>query len=157
MKIMTSKDCSECGHSAHESAVIYCNLCRRVTKLDIREDGKQFIYETVVEVQHSFGYHSNRDGERHAFDVCESCYETKILPLMVIDPSLGNFINPSIEGDEDVCVPAGTYLLVSGQRQTFKYASYMKVADVRYVDIDYPLRPGESLVPRNGMFIIRYP
>ena len=31
--------------------------------------------EEVLSVDHTWGYFSEKDGERHSFDLCESCYD----------------------------------------------------------------------------------
>ena len=47
-----------------------CNGCGR--ELEIQREIPQ---EDVLEVEHSWGYFSVKDGERHSFRLCEACYD----------------------------------------------------------------------------------
>lgn len=49
---------------------MYCNCCKKEIQL---EEG--IIKEGCFSVDHSWGYFSSRDGIRHQFDLCESCYD----------------------------------------------------------------------------------
>lgn len=49
---------------------IYCNACGR--KLRIEND---MVMEGVFPAELEWGYFSNKDGEIHAFDLCEECYD----------------------------------------------------------------------------------
>lgn len=52
---------------------IVCNQCGRELKL---ENG--MVMEGVYQGDVRWGYFSERDGEHHSFDLCESCYERLI-------------------------------------------------------------------------------
>lgn len=49
---------------------IFCNKCGREIKMT---NGRA--EEGVFSVNHTWGYFSNKDGEQHCFDLCESCYD----------------------------------------------------------------------------------
>ncbi len=52
---------------------VVCNQCGRELKL---ENG--IVQEGVFQGEARWGYFSGRDGEKHSFDLCESCYERLI-------------------------------------------------------------------------------
>ena len=56
----------------------YCNSCGR--KLRIQ---KGIPREEALIVEHSWGYFSAKAGERHAFRLCEACYD-RLLRSFVI-------------------------------------------------------------------------
>lgn len=47
-----------------------CNICTKEIKVE-----QEIIKEGCFGVDHSWGYFSSRDGVRHQFDLCESCYD----------------------------------------------------------------------------------
>lgn len=49
---------------------VTCNRCKKEMKV---ENG--IIREGCFSVNTVFGYFSNKDGERHSFDLCEECYD----------------------------------------------------------------------------------
>ena len=49
---------------------IICNACGRELKVE-----KEIIREGYFTADVRFGYFSRKDGMRHAFDLCEDCYE----------------------------------------------------------------------------------
>lgn len=49
---------------------IVCNQCGRELKL---QNG--IVQEGVFHGEARWGYFSEKDGEHHSFDLCESCYE----------------------------------------------------------------------------------
>lgn len=49
---------------------VVCNQCGRELKL---ENG--IVQEGVFSGETHWGYFSERDGEKHQFDLCETCYE----------------------------------------------------------------------------------
>lgn len=52
---------------------LYCNRCGR--KIEVQN---QIIQEGVLSVDYKWNYFSNKDGVRHAFDLCEKCYDEMI-------------------------------------------------------------------------------
>ena len=49
---------------------IICNQCgKEIRVVNGRPEGE------VLSVDHTWGYFSEKDGERHSFDLCESCYD----------------------------------------------------------------------------------
>lgn len=49
---------------------IICNKCgKEIPVLNGREA------EGVFHVEYTWGYFSEKDGERHTFDLCEACYD----------------------------------------------------------------------------------
>lgn len=57
---------------------IVCNQCGRELKL---ENG--MVMEGVYQGDVRWGYFSERDGEHHSFDLCESCYERLISGFLI--------------------------------------------------------------------------
>lgn len=53
-----------------EVAKIICNKCGK----EISVINGHF-KEEVLGVEHTWGYFSGKDGEKHVFDLCESCYD----------------------------------------------------------------------------------
>ncbi len=51
---------------------IYCNCCGALIS---NEKQGQVPKADWLEVTKSWGYFSNRDGKRHHFHICESCYD----------------------------------------------------------------------------------
>lgn len=49
---------------------VICNQCGK--RLGIKQG---MLMEGVLEVKQNFGYFSNKDGQSHAFDLCEACYD----------------------------------------------------------------------------------
>lgn len=49
---------------------VYCNCCGQQMKV---QDG--ILMEGVAPVQIDWGFFSEKDGETHRFDLCESCYK----------------------------------------------------------------------------------
>ncbi|BFL48319.1 hypothetical protein [Lactonifactor longoviformis] len=58
------------NQQAKQLEQVSCNMCGRELKV---ENG--IVMEGVFPVDIVWGYFSSRDGERHSFDLCESCYE----------------------------------------------------------------------------------
>lgn len=57
---------------------VFCNMCGRMLRI---ENG--IVTEGVFPGEVTWGYFSNRDGERHSFDLCESCYEKMIAAFQI--------------------------------------------------------------------------
>ena len=57
---------------------VICNRCGRELKVI---DG--ILQEGAFEASVLWGYFSERDGERHSFDLCESCYENMIQAFQI--------------------------------------------------------------------------
>jgi len=57
------------GKEAELISVI-CNCCGR--KLLV-EDG--ILKEESIQIKHTFGYFSEKDGQTETFDLCEECYQ----------------------------------------------------------------------------------
>ena len=49
---------------------IVCNQCGK--EIEVSEGTPR---EGVFSVDYAWGYFSDKDGERHSFDLCESCYD----------------------------------------------------------------------------------
>lgn len=65
----------ECRGSCREDTMrrenqIYCNRCGRRIEQDEKKLREDFFHAEKV-----WGYFSQKDGERHSFDLCESCYD----------------------------------------------------------------------------------
>lgn len=50
---------------------VVCNCCKRQLKVS-----NGILMEGIFEADNQFGYFSHKDGQRHRFDLCESCYDT---------------------------------------------------------------------------------
>lgn len=65
-----------------EEKILRCNGCGR----EIAKEN-DIIREGVLQVEWNWGYFSGKDGERHSFCLCESCYdrirETFAVPVTV--------------------------------------------------------------------------
>ncbi len=59
---------------------VRCNQCGRI--MEIQED---MLKEDVFHAEKTWGYFSERDGKKHTWDLCESCYG-KIVKGFVIPP-----------------------------------------------------------------------
>ena len=51
-------------------AELYCNKCGKQIKTE-----NEIIKEGNFSVDYRWDYFSNKDGRRHRFDLCESCYD----------------------------------------------------------------------------------
>lgn len=49
---------------------VLCNQCKKELRV---ENG--IVKEGCFSVQYSFDYFSQKDGEKHKFDICECCYD----------------------------------------------------------------------------------
>lgn len=49
---------------------IICNCCGKEFMI---RDG--FTRESVISIDYIFGFFSEKDGEKHSFDLCEKCYD----------------------------------------------------------------------------------
>ena len=47
-----------------------CNICTKEIELE-----QDIVKEGCFSVNYSWGYFSSRDGMRHQFDLCETCYD----------------------------------------------------------------------------------
>ncbi|HIR75956.1 MAG TPA: hypothetical protein IAB97_03490 [Candidatus Choladousia intestinipullorum] len=50
--------------------VLRCNKCGKKILVE-----KDIVREGILKVEWDFGYFSGKDGERHSFCLCESCYD----------------------------------------------------------------------------------
>ncbi len=57
---------------------IVCNKCGR--EIAVKNGRAE---EGVFSVDHTWGYFSEKDGERHSFDLCESCYDEFIASFII--------------------------------------------------------------------------
>lgn len=57
-------------NAKNEIREIRCNRCGRALKI---ENG--IVKEGVFSSEHLWNYFSEKDGEIHTFDLCESCYD----------------------------------------------------------------------------------
>lgn len=57
---------------------IYCNGCgKRIEKKG------EILQEDILHVEKSWGYFSNKDTQKHSFDLCEDCYEKMIRGFVI--------------------------------------------------------------------------
>ena len=57
---------------------IICNKCGRESPA---VDGSP--REGVFSIDYTWGYFSEKDGERHSFDLCESCYDELLASFQI--------------------------------------------------------------------------
>jgi hypothetical protein len=57
-------------HNKNELQRVVCNQCGRELKVE-----RGILMEGAFHGEVLWGYFSEKDGERHSFDLCESCYE----------------------------------------------------------------------------------
>lgn len=57
---------------------VYCNRCGKMLKTD-----KGIVMEGICSVNQLWGYFSMKDGQRHSFDLCETCYDTLIRDFVI--------------------------------------------------------------------------
>lgn len=55
--------------------LLYCNCCGKRILSRMEQD--------VVTVEQRWGYFSEKDGERHSFDLCESCYDELLASFQI--------------------------------------------------------------------------
>ncbi|MBU3877168.1 hypothetical protein HGO97_015260 [Faecalicatena sp. AGMB00832] len=61
-----------------EVSKIVCNQCgKEIPVVNGRAE------EGVFSVDYTWGYFSEKDGERHSFDLCESCYDRLLASFQV--------------------------------------------------------------------------
>ncbi len=56
-----------------ELELITCNACGRSIPVE-----KGIVKEGICSCLEKFGYFSNKDGQIHRFDLCESCYDEMV-------------------------------------------------------------------------------
>lgn len=61
-----------------EVSKIVCNQCGKEIPV---VNGR--VEEGVFSVDYTWGYFSEKDGERHSFDLCESCYDRLLASFQV--------------------------------------------------------------------------
>ena len=54
----------------HRNGEIYCNKCKKQINSNQGVNREEFL-----RVEKVWGYFSGKDGEKHSFDLCESCYD----------------------------------------------------------------------------------
>lgn len=57
---------------------VYCNACGK--RLKMQQD---MLMEEVFHGSAKWGYFSDKDGENHEFDLCESCYDKWISAFLI--------------------------------------------------------------------------
>lgn len=61
-----------------ELATVICNNCKKELLV---ENG--ILKEGCFDVNASFGYFSDKDGQIHSFDLCEECYDEMIAKFRI--------------------------------------------------------------------------
>ena len=61
-----------------EISKIICNQCGKEILVSNGHEG-----EGVFHAEHQWGYFSEKDGERHTFDLCEACYDKLIQSFQI--------------------------------------------------------------------------
>ena len=57
---------------------VYCNRCGKIMKTD-----NGIVTEGICSVNQLWGYFSEKDGQRHSFDLCEACYDAVISDFVI--------------------------------------------------------------------------
>lgn len=57
---------------------IICNKCKKEVEVE-----NNIIKDGMVSIDTVFGYFSNKDGEKHSFDLCEECYDKMITGFQI--------------------------------------------------------------------------
>lgn len=60
-------------YESNELKKVQCNMCGKELQVE-----KGIVREGVLHAEYDWGYFSKKDGEKHIFDICESCYEKMI-------------------------------------------------------------------------------
>lgn len=159
MKQVRYKTCGSCTAEHLESVVYYCNICCKKFTPQIFHDGKPHLLDDeILDLDYSFGFSSGRDGECHSLQLCKECYNTKILPLMRIDPVVGNYIHGPVLADDDgaeaILIPDGFYLVAG---VWVELQGYVDRNTLTSFDIDtHPLADGETFINLlNGNVTVR--
>ncbi len=53
-----------------EITKVICNMCKK--EIEVKNGIPE---EEMLSVEQQWGYNSNKDGEKHSFDICEECYD----------------------------------------------------------------------------------
>lgn len=61
------------NHTQKELTEVVCNQCKKELKV---ENG--ILKDACFHGEVQFGYFSNKDGQKHSFDLCEECYDKMI-------------------------------------------------------------------------------
>ncbi|MCD8104542.1 MAG: hypothetical protein LUF35_05980 [Lachnospiraceae bacterium] len=61
-----------------DQKILHCNGCGKTIEI---EDG--MYREGVLVVEQEWGYFSGKDGERHSFCLCESCYDRMVRQFVI--------------------------------------------------------------------------
>ncbi len=61
-----------------EISKIVCNKCGKEIAM---KNGRP--EEGVFSVDHRWGYFSEKDGEKHSFDLCEACYDEFLASFLI--------------------------------------------------------------------------
>ncbi|MCI8718525.1 MAG: hypothetical protein K1W19_13350 [Lachnospiraceae bacterium] len=69
-------------NTKNEIQKITCNMCKRELKI---ENG--IVKEGVFGSEYLWNYFSDKDGQVHSFDLCESCYD-KLMKQFKIRPEI---------------------------------------------------------------------
>lgn len=59
----------------HEIAQVHCNKC------GVRCDFK--VHKDHASIDVNWGYHSNKDMEKHCWDLCEDCYDSIVKTFVI--------------------------------------------------------------------------
>ena len=66
----------------HKTNEIYCNMCGRIIRTE-----QGVVQEDTIRIEKTWGYFSNKDGEKHSLDICEECYD-KLIKGFAIPPEV---------------------------------------------------------------------
>ena len=63
---------------------VICNMCGEVI---INGNTYRSERQDYLAIRKCWGYHSNKDGEKHRIDLCENCYD-KLVESLKIPPTI---------------------------------------------------------------------
>lgn len=61
-----------------EITKVICNMCKK--EIEVKNGMPE---EEMLSVEKQWGYYSNKDGEKHSFDICEECYDKLVTSFAI--------------------------------------------------------------------------
>lgn len=81
----------------NELEKVICNCCGRELKVE-----RGILKEGACRLETGWGYFSNKDMEKHSFDLCEACYDQWISGFSVpVEITEETEFFPAVDGEED--------------------------------------------------------
>lgn len=61
-----------------EITKVICNMCKK--EIEVKNGMPE---EEILSVEKQWEYYSNKDGEKHSFDICEECYDKLVTSFAI--------------------------------------------------------------------------